>query len=57
MELTGSIGYRQVELLEKWARDSTVLDIVEGTQQIQQPIVARRIRGLSSAELSSAELT
>ena len=39
------------ELLEKWARDSKILDIFEGTQQIQQLIVARRLLGLSSSEL------
>jgi acyl-CoA dehydrogenase len=51
VELCGSIGYSESELLEKWARDSKILDIFEGTQQIQQLIVARRILGLSSAEL------
>ena len=51
VELCGSIGYSETELLEKWARDSKILDIFEGTQQIQQLIVARRVLGLSSAEL------
>jgi len=51
VELAGSLGYSETELLEKWARDSKILDIFEGTQQIQQLIVARRILGLSSAEL------
>ena len=51
VELCGSVGYSEGELLEKWARDSKILDIFEGTQQIQQLIVARRILGLSSAEL------
>ncbi len=51
VELAGSIGYSETELLEKWARDSKILDIFEGTQQIQQLIIARRILGLSSAEL------
>jgi acyl-CoA dehydrogenase len=51
VELCGSIGYSEGELLEKWARDSKILDIFEGTQQIQQLIVARRVLGLSSAEL------
>ncbi|MCW2815721.1 MAG: acyl-CoA dehydrogenase domain protein [Nocardioides sp.] len=51
VELAGSIGYSEAELLEKWARDSKILDIFEGTQQIQQLIVARRVLGLSSAEL------
>jgi acyl-CoA dehydrogenase len=51
VELCGAIGYSESELLEKWARDSKILDIFEGTQQIQQLIVARRLLGLSSAEL------
>jgi acyl-CoA dehydrogenase len=51
VELCSSVGYGEGELLEKWARDSKILDIFEGTQQIQQLIVARRILGLSSSEL------
>jgi acyl-CoA dehydrogenase len=51
IELAGSVGYSETELLEKWGRDSKILDIFEGTQQIQQLIVARRVLGLSSAEL------
>ncbi len=51
VELTGSLGYSENSLLEKWARDSKILDIFEGTQQIQQLIVARRLLGKSSAEL------
>ena len=51
VELAGSVGYSEHDLLEKWARDSKILDIFEGTQQIQQLIVARRLLGLSSAEL------
>ncbi len=51
VELAGSLGYSEHELLEKWARDSKILDIFEGTQQIQQLIVARRLLGKSSAEL------
>ena len=51
VELAGSVGYSESELLEKWARDSKILDIFEGTQQIQQLIVARRVLGLTSAEL------
>ena len=50
-ELCGALGYEQSELLEKWARDSKILDIFEGTQQIQLLIVARRLLGKSSAEL------
>jgi len=51
IELTSTIGYSEHELLEKWARDSKILDIFEGTQQIQQLIVARRLLGKTSAEL------
>lgn len=51
VELAGTQGYSQRPLLEKWARDSKILDIFEGTQQIQQLIVARRLLGKSSAEL------
>ncbi|HND45028.1 MAG TPA: acyl-CoA dehydrogenase family protein [Chitinophagales bacterium] len=51
VELCSSLGYSYQELLEKWARDSKILDIFEGTQQIQQLIIARRILGKSSAEL------
>ncbi|MEV6415789.1 acyl-CoA dehydrogenase family protein [Kribbella sp. NPDC051718] len=51
VELAGSIGYSEHELLEKWARDSKILDIFEGTQQIQQLIIARRLLGKTSAEL------
>jgi acyl-CoA dehydrogenase len=51
VELCGTLGYSEAELLEKWARDSKILDIFEGTQQIQQLIVARRVLGLTSAQL------
>ncbi|SEB99215.1 acyl-CoA dehydrogenase family protein [Rhodococcus koreensis] len=51
VELAGTWGYSERPLLEKWARDSKILDIFEGTQQIQQLIVARRLLGKSSAEL------
>ena len=51
VELCGAAGYGETELLEKWARDAKILDIFEGTQQIQLLIVARRLLGKSSAEL------
>lgn len=51
VELAGTLGYSEAELLEKWGRDSKILDIFEGTQQIQQLIVARRLLGLGSAQL------
>ena len=51
VELCGSVGYGENELLEKWARDAKILDIFEGTQQIQLLIVARQLLGKSSSEL------
>jgi acyl-CoA dehydrogenase len=51
VELAGTTGYSEQSMLEKWGRDSKILDIFEGTQQIQQLVVARRLLGLSSAEL------
>ncbi len=51
VELCGALGYGEGELLEKWARDSKILDIFEGTQQIQLLVVARRMLELSSREL------
>ena len=51
VELAGTTGYSETTLLEKWARDSKIMDIFEGTQQIQQLVVARRLLGLSSTEL------
>ncbi|HLJ03599.1 MAG TPA: acyl-CoA dehydrogenase family protein [Solirubrobacteraceae bacterium] len=51
VSLCGSLGYGEGELLEKWARDVKILDIFEGTQQIQLLIIARQLLGKTSAEL------
>ncbi len=51
VQLAGAYGYSERNLLEKWSRDSKILDIFEGTQQIQQLVVARRTLGLSSKQL------
>jgi len=51
VELCGATGYAEADLLEKWARDAKILDIFEGTQQIQMLVVARRVLGKTSAEL------
>ena len=51
VELCGSLGYSEGGLLEKWARDAKILDIFEGTQQIQLLIVARLLLGKTSADL------
>jgi acyl-CoA dehydrogenase len=49
--LCGTVGYGEGELLEKWARDAKILDIFEGTQQIQLLVIARLLLGKSSSEL------
>ena len=49
--LLGPAGYSKKLLLEKWMRDAKINDIYEGTQQINQLIVARRILGYSSSAL------
>ncbi|MCD2145851.1 acyl-CoA dehydrogenase [Gordonia paraffinivorans] len=51
VEVGATAGFSETSLLEKWARDSKILDIFEGTQQIQQLIIARRVLGKSSADL------
>jgi len=52
VELAGALGYSRKLLLEKWMRDAKITDIYEGTQQINQLIIARSILGYSSAELN-----
>jgi acyl-CoA dehydrogenase len=52
VELLGPLGYSRKYLLEKWMRDAKINDIFEGTQQINMLIIARRILGYSSKELS-----
>ena len=51
VELCQGHGYSEEYLLEKFSRDSKILDIFEGTQQIQQLIIARHLLHKSSAEL------
>ena len=50
-ELLGSSGFSTKELTEKWMRDAKILDIFEGTGQIQHLIIARKVLKLSSNEL------
>ena len=49
--LAGALGYSEETLVEKRARDAKILDIFEGTQQIQLLIIARQLLKKSSAEL------
>ena len=51
VEILGPLGYSQKLLVEKWMRDAKINDIYEGTQQINQLIVARRILDYSSSVL------
>ncbi len=50
-DLLGPLGFSREHLAEKWMRDSKILDIFEGTGQIQHLIVARNILNLSRKEL------
>jgi acyl-CoA dehydrogenase len=52
VEHLGPLGYSRDLLAEKWMRDAKINDIYEGTQQINLLIIARRILGYGSAELS-----
>ena len=51
VEILGPRGYSQKLMVEKWMRDAKINDIFEGTQQINQLIVARRILDYSSSML------
>lgn len=51
VEILGPMGYSREWLAEKLMRDSKIADIYEGTQQINQLIVARRILNYGSADL------
>jgi acyl-CoA dehydrogenase len=45
------LGFSQNHLAEKWMRASKIIDIYEGTGQIQQLIVARQLLNSSTKEL------
>lgn len=51
IELMGPLGYSRRLLLEKWMRDGKVIDLFEGTGQINRLIIARHILGYSNKEL------
>lgn len=51
IEVLGPVGYSKRILVEKWMRDAKINDIYEGTQQINQLIVARRILDYPSSML------
>jgi acyl-CoA dehydrogenase len=51
VELMGPLGYSEQMLLEKWMRDGKIIDLFEGTGQINRLVIARRILGYSSRDL------
>jgi acyl-CoA dehydrogenase len=51
VELMGTLGYSRDLLLEKWMRDAKVIDLFEGTGQINRLVISRRILGYSSKQL------
>ncbi len=51
VQLLGPPGYSTKLFVEKWMRDAKINDIYEGTQQINQLIVARRILDYPSSML------
>ena len=51
IELVGNQGYSRKLPLEKWMRDGKVIDLFEGTGQINRLIVARRILDYKSSDL------
>jgi acyl-CoA dehydrogenase len=51
IEIAGPLGFSQDMLLEKWFRDAKIIDIYEGTGQINRLIVARNILGYHGADL------
>ena len=51
VQTLGGWGYSREYPVEKWMRDAKINDIYEGTQQINQLIVARRILDYSSSVL------
>jgi acyl-CoA dehydrogenase len=45
LDIAGEAGVRHDRMLEKLYRDVKILDIGEGTQQVQRLVVARRLFG------------
>lgn len=52
IEILGPLGISRENLLEKWARDCRIIDIYEGTGQIQRLIIARDLFGYTREELN-----
>jgi acyl-CoA dehydrogenase len=52
IDILGPLGVSRENLLEKWARDCRIIDIYEGTGQIQRLIIARDLFGYGRNELN-----
>ncbi|MCP5035715.1 MAG: acyl-CoA dehydrogenase [Actinomycetia bacterium] len=46
MQILGGAGYVSDHPVERWHRDAKIYDIFEGTEQIQQLLIARAISGM-----------
>ncbi len=46
IQILGGYGFTREYPVERWHRDAKIYDIFEGTEQIQQLMVARAISGL-----------
>jgi len=46
IQILGGYGYTREYPVERWHRDAKIMDIFEGTEQIQQLVIARAISGL-----------
>ncbi|MDZ7732273.1 MAG: acyl-CoA dehydrogenase family protein [Acidimicrobiia bacterium] len=46
IQILGGYGYTREYPVERWHRDSKIYDIFEGTEQIQQLVIARAIAGM-----------
>lgn len=45
VQVLGGYGYMRDYPVEKWMRDAKIMQIYEGTAQIQRMIIARHIAG------------
>jgi acyl-CoA dehydrogenase len=46
IQILGGYGYTREYPVERWHRDAKIMDIYEGTEQIQELVIARAISGL-----------
>ncbi len=46
VQILGGYGYVRDHPVEKWMRDAKVMDIFEGTGQIQRAIIAQGLTGI-----------